>query len=108
ALLITHPPNFVDDAKLALWTAQRFWLLARKEHAHCAVWPFQPPPRRHPTRPWIAAAGRKDAALTFYIDVVKVGRGWRNKVDALDAGTHCGMHCSRHRVRFASAAAAEK
>jgi hypothetical protein len=36
ALLITHAPNFVDDARLALSTAQRFRFFARKEHAHCA------------------------------------------------------------------------
>src|SRR5262249_35652563 len=108
ALLITHASNFVDDAKLALWTAQRFRLLAREEHAHCAVRPFQPAPRRHPTRARVAAAGREDAALTFDIGVMKVGRGWRNKVDAFDADADRRVHGRGHRVRFAGAAAAEK
>src|SRR6516164_11168320 len=96
------------DAKLALRAAQRFRLFAGEKHAHCAVWPFQPSPRRHPTRPWITAAGRKYTALAFDVDIVKVGRGWGNKVDALDASAHRGMHRCRHRVRLAGAAAAEK
>src|SRR5262249_24074904 len=108
ALLITHAPNFVDDAKLTLRTAQRFRLLARKEHAHCAVWPFQPSPRRRPTGPWITAASGEDAGFAFDVDIVKVGRGWGDEVNALYASSHRGMHRRRHRVRFAGAAAAEK
>src|SRR5215831_12727847 len=65
ALLITHTGYFVDDHYFRFRPAQRFRLLAREEHAHCAVWPFQPPPRRHPTRPWITAAGREYTALAI-------------------------------------------
>src|SRR5262249_46710254 len=108
ALLITHAPNLVDDAKLALRAAQRFRLLAREEHAHCAVWPFQPPPRRHPTRPWITAAGGEDAGFAFDVDVVKVGGGWGDEVNALYPSAHCHVYRCRHRVRLAGAAAAEE
>src|SRR5215469_424746 len=108
ALLITHSRYFVDDHHFRLWPAQRFRLLAREEHAHCAVWPFQPSPRRHPTRPRITAAGREYTALAFDVDIVKVGRGWGDEVNALDASAHRSMHRLRHRVRFAGAAAAEK
>src|SRR5262249_39951717 len=96
ALLITHAPNFVDDAKLALRPAQRFRLLAREKHAHCAVRPFQPTPRRHPTRPWITAAGREYTALAFDVDIVKVSRGWGDEVNALYSSAHRGMHRRRH------------
>src|SRR5262249_35698865 len=108
ALLITHARNLVDDHYFRFRPAQRFRLLAREEHAHCAVWPFQPPPRRHPARPWITAAGREYAALAFDVAIVNVGRGWGDEVNALYASAHRGMHRRRHRVRFAGAAAAEK
>src|SRR5215475_9549958 len=82
ALLITHTRYFVDDHHFRLRPAQRFRLLARKEHAHCAVWPFQPSPRGHPTRPWIMAAGREYTALAFDVDIVKIGRSWGDEVTA--------------------------
>src|SRR5262249_25136564 len=108
ALLITHARDFVDDHYFRFRSAQRFRLLAREEHAHCAVRPFQPSPRRHPTRPWIAAADREYTAFALDVDIVKVGRGWGDEVNALYPSAHRGMHRRRHRVRFAGAAAAEK
>src|SRR5215469_4891344 len=76
ALLITHTRYFVDDHHFRLRPAQRFRFFAGEEHAHRAVWPFQPSPRRHPARPWITAAGREYTALAFDVDIVKVGRVW--------------------------------
>src|SRR5499433_789602 len=96
ALLITHTRYFVDDYHFRFRPAQRFRLLAREEHAHCAIWPFQPSPRRHPTWPRIAAASREDTGLAFNIDVVKVRRGWSNEMDALYASAHRGMHRRQH------------
>src|SRR5215469_9021741 len=108
ALLIAHTRYFVDDHHFRLRPAQRFRLLAREEHAHCAVRPFQPSPRGHPTRPWITAAGREYTALAFDVDIVKVGRGWGNEVNALYPSAYRSMHRCRHGVRLAGAAAAEK
>src|SRR5262249_49237638 len=100
--------DFVDHGKLALRTAQAFRLLAGEEHADCAVWPFQPSPRRHPARPQITATGREDAALALDVDVMEVGRCWSDEVDARYTSAHRGMHRRRHRVRFAGTATAEK
>src|SRR5262249_936279 len=91
SLLVAHARYFVDDYHFRFRPAQRFRLLAREEHAHCAIWPFQPSPRRHPTWPRIAAASREDTGLAFNIDVVKVRRGWSNEMDALYASAHRGM-----------------
>src|SRR6516164_3548354 len=91
-----HARDLVDDHYFRFRPAQRFRFLAREKHAHCAVWPFQPPPRRHPARPWITAAGREYTALAFDVDIVKVGRGWGDEVNALYASAHRGMHCRRH------------
>src|SRR5215831_5940586 len=98
---LTHTRYFVDDHHFRFRPTQRFRLFAREEHAHRAVRPFQPPPRRHPTRPRITAAGREYAAPAFDIDIVKVGRGWSDEVNALYASAHRGMHRRRHRMRFA-------
>src|SRR5215831_8472796 len=103
---LTHTRYFVDDHHFRLRPAQRFRLFAREEHAHCAVGPFQPSPRGHPTRPRITAAGREYTALAFDVDIVKVGRGWGDEVNALYASAHRSMNRCRHRVRFAGAAAA--
>jgi hypothetical protein len=51
---------------------------------------------------------REYTALAFDLDIVKVGRGWGDEVNALYPSAHRGMHRRRHRVRFAGAAAAEK
>src|SRR5215510_12529786 len=83
ALLITHARDLVDDHYFRFRPAQRFRLFAREKHAHCAIGPFQSSPRRHPTRPWITAAGREYTALAFDVDIVKVGRGWGDEVNAL-------------------------
>src|SRR5215467_9296086 len=96
SIMISNTRYFVDDHHFRFRPAQRFRLLAREEHAHCAVWPFQPPPRRHPTRPWITAAGREYTALAFDVDIVKVGRGWGDEVNALYASAHRRMHRRRH------------
>ena len=53
-------------------------------------------------------AGREDAALAFDVDIVKVGRGWGDEVNALYPSANRGVHRRRHRVRLAGAAAAEK
>src|SRR5215468_4421178 len=47
-------------------------------------------------------------AFAFDVDIVKVGRGWGDEVNALYTSAHRSMHRCRHRVRFAGAAAAEK
>src|SRR5262249_31122761 len=108
ALLITHARYFVDDHHFRFRPAQRFRFFAGEEHAHRAVWPFQPSPRRHPTRPWITAAGCEYTALAFDVDIMKVGRGWGDEVNALYASAPRGMPRCRHGVRFAGAATAEK
>src|SRR5215471_9238958 len=51
----------------------------------------------------ITAAGREDAALAFEIDVVEIGRGRRDQMDALDAGSHCDVNRRRHRMGLAGA-----
>src|SRR5215469_2613527 len=80
-----------------------------EKNTHIApVWPFQPSPRRHPARARVAAAGREYTAFAFDVDIVKVGRGWGDEVNALYASAHRGMHRRRHRVRFTGAATAEK
>src|SRR5262249_37413694 len=98
ALLITHARDLVDDHHFRFRPAQRFRFFAGEEHAHRAVWPFQPSPRRHPARPWITAAGGEDAGSAFDVDVVKVGRGWGDEVNARYTGAHRGMHRRGHRV----------
>jgi hypothetical protein len=45
----------------------------------------------------LAAHGQQDER-TFDVDVVKVGRGWGDKVNALYTSAHRGMHRRGHRV----------
>ena len=78
---------------------------ARKLQRQTVVLPPKKPPIpdsteavRHPARPWITAAGREYTAFAFDVDIVKVGRGWGDEVNALNASAHRGMHRRGHRV----------
>ena len=84
------------------------WFFCRIEDAGCAVGPFDSAFGGYPSWQRAAAAGFHDARWAEDADVVEVGCGGADEVDAPHPGAHGGVDGAGERVGFAAAPAARK